>query len=163
MQVAPSVTYVHETWNCRTSPAEIALPELFPGRLLWGGMSPGTCKEWLLFQRVKLVVNCINRNLSDGTQNWLWLNSTRVRHEVKGEIAFMDFCVNWAGDRKQYLKTFAAICNILNRGGCVYIHCKSGKDRSAFTVLLYCSCITISKKMRLAQPWQLGSGAMVGV
>ena len=53
---------------------------------------------------------------------------------MRGEITFLDFCVNYAVDRRQYLTTFVAICSVLDGGECVYIHCKSGRDRSAFTV-----------------------------
>ena len=69
-----------------------------------------------------------------GEPNLLWQDSVKVRGEVRNEITFIDFCVNYAGDKRQYVKTFAAICAILDRGDCVYIHCRSGKDRSAFTV-----------------------------
>ena len=134
VEEAPIVHYMHETWNCQTHPAEVVLPELFPGRLLWGGISHGTCKDWLLYERVKLVVNCINKAMPGGAPNRLWEDSCKVRNDVSGEIAFLDFCVNYAVDRRRYLRTFAAICSVLGHGECVYIHCRSGKDRSAFTV-----------------------------
>jgi hypothetical protein len=38
----PQVTYQYEAWACQTPPAEILLPEVFPGRILWGGY-PVTC------------------------------------------------------------------------------------------------------------------------
>jgi protein-tyrosine phosphatase len=45
------------------------------------------------------------------------------------------WCVNYGPDKQRYLLCFSAIREELSReGGCVYIHCKSGKDRSAFTV-----------------------------
>ena len=43
--------------------------------------------------------------------------------------------MNYGPDRHRYLRCFSAIRDELSReGGCVYIHCKNGKDRSAFTV-----------------------------
>ena len=43
--------------------------------------------------------------------------------------------MNYGPDKQRYLLCFSAIREELSReGGCVYIHCKSGKDRSAFTV-----------------------------
>jgi len=132
--VAPKVRYLHESRNCQTPPAEVVLPDIFTGRLLWGGLSHGMSKDWLLYENVKLVVNCINTVSAGGEPNLLWQDSVKVRGEVSNEITFIDFCVNYAGDQRQYVKTFAAICAILDRGDCVYIHCLSGKDRSAFTV-----------------------------
>jgi len=132
--VAPTVWYLHESWNCQTPPAEVMLPDIFKGRLLWGGLSHGMSKDWLLYESVKLVVNCINTVSAGGEPNLLWQESVKVRAEVRNEITFIDFCVNYAGDKRHYVKKFAAICAILDRGDCVYIHCLSGKDRSAFTV-----------------------------
>ena len=132
--VAPTVWYLHESWNCQTPPAEVMLPDNFAGRLLWGGLSHGMSKDWLLYENVKLVVNCINTVSAGGEPNLLWQESVKVRGEVRKEITFIDFCVNYAGDKRQYVKKFAAICAILDRGDCVYIHCRSGKDRSPFTV-----------------------------
>lgn len=43
--------------------------------------------------------------------------------------------MNYGADKQRYLFCFASIRDALARdGGCVYIHCKSGNDRSAFTV-----------------------------
>ena len=43
--------------------------------------------------------------------------------------------MNYGPDKQRYLLCFSAIREELSReGGCVYIHCKSGEDRSAFTV-----------------------------
>ena len=85
-------------------------------------VAAGTSKEWLRYQRVKLVVNCVNKAMPGGTPNRLWEESCRVRNDVRGEITFLDFCVNDAVDRRQYLTTFAAICSVLDHGECVYTH-----------------------------------------
>ena len=43
--------------------------------------------------------------------------------------------MNCGPDKQRYLLCVASIRAELSRdGSCVYIHCKSGKDRSAFTV-----------------------------
>ena len=68
----PAVSYVHEVWVCQTPPAEVLLPDVFSGTLLWGGQSPALATPWLLYRNVVLVVNCIGKIQADGrvTPHW---------------------------------------------------------------------------------------------
>ena len=58
-----------------------------------------------------------------------------VASKTKPSQIWQAWCVNYGADKQRYLLCFASIRDELSRdGGCVYIHCKSGKGRSAFTV-----------------------------
>ena len=123
-------------YPCQTPPGIIRLPDVFLGRLLFCGLSPVLNVEWLRFQGVQLVVNCIGQ-YSDNKETQLWKLVQKAREGVR-DICFKDWCIRSKNDQRFYLNTFAAIKDILDqREGCVLVHCRSGKDRSAFTVYAF--------------------------
>ncbi len=117
----------------RTPPGEIRLPEHFPGLLLWGGLSPALSTPWLRYHGVVLVVNCIGKFGRGGVVSPQWTLAQNAR-EADG-ISSLLWCINSSFDQRRYLPIFNAVHAVLGRpSGAVYIHCKNGKDRSAFTV-----------------------------
>ncbi len=117
----------------RTPPGEIRLPEHFPGLLLWGGLSPALSTPWLRSREVVLVVNCIGKFDKKGLISQQWTLAQTAREA--DAISYKHWCINRSFDQMRYLPIFNTIRAVLDQpAGVVYIHCKSGKDRSAFTV-----------------------------
>ena len=51
------------------------------------------------------------------------------------DIEYIDWCINHDASRKNYLAVFSRLEVILKHpGSCLYVHCKSGRDRSAITL-----------------------------
>ena len=51
-------------------------------------------------------------------------------------IDYIDWCINHGSSRTNYLLTFSKLASILStRGKCLYVHCRSGRDRSVMTVI----------------------------
>ena len=51
------------------------------------------------------------------------------------DIDDIDWCINHYASRKNYLAVFSRLERILKHpGSCLYVHCKSGRDRSAATM-----------------------------
>jgi len=122
---------------CQTPPGVIKQPDVFKGRLLFCGLSPVLNVAWLRFQGVKLVVNCIGQfdAFHNVSAEWTLAHNARVGvHDIR----FKDWCIRSKADQQVYLNTFTAIKQVLDeQEGCVVVHCKSGKDRSAFTVYAF--------------------------
>ena len=50
-------------------------------------------------------------------------------------IAYIDWCVKHESSRRRYFSVFAKAEAFLNTPGtCLYVHCRSGRDISVFTV-----------------------------
>jgi len=133
----PRVSYVHEHWRCRVPPAFIDIPSKFPGRLLYGGLSPVLNLEWLRWRGVTHVWNClggVTYKESVPVPERHYAMALQAR-ESGGSIAYIDWCLMHEPSRRRYLSVFSKAEAILNTPGtCLYVHCRSGRDTSVFTV-----------------------------
>lgn len=133
----PTIQYVHEALNCRVPPAQILLPGIIQGTLLWGGLSPALNVPWLQWKGVTHVLNCLGSSRIEDNGAMPDPNyqlAVAARSEADG-ICYIDWCINHMPSRSKYLLTFSKLESVLrNPGGCLYVHCKSGRDRSAATV-----------------------------
>ena len=128
--VEPQVVYSHESYNCQVPPAEVCLPGVILGSLYWGGMSPVLHLEWLRWRRVTHVLNCMGIiDSSTGNRDYGY---SLAQHTRFPDIEYIDWCINHHASRKNYLAVFSRLEMILKHpGSCLYVHCKSGRDRSA--------------------------------
>ena len=133
----PSVEYVWEAARCRTPPGEVILPSHFQGRLFWGGLSPVLNRDWLHWRRVTHVICCLGAFDGDGEETQAWRAAQNARAWT-GNIQYQNWCVNRNVDQRRYLQLFTHLRQILEKvDSCVYVHCRSGKDRSAITVYAF--------------------------
>ena len=134
--VEPRVVYRHEDHNCQVPPAEVCLPELFSGSLFWGGLSPALNVAWLRWRRVTHVLNCMGSvEPSTGNVNPGFALARQAR---SSDIEYIDWCINHDASRQNYLDVFSRLERILKcPGSCLYVHCKSGRDRSAVTLYAF--------------------------
>ena len=124
---------MHETPNCRGPPAEVCLPGCFTASLFWGGLSPALNVEWLRWRGVTHVLNCIG-SVDPSTGNPEPSYALAVASRSDG-IQYIDWCIMHDASRKKYLDVFSRLGRILKHpGSCLYVHCKSGRDRSAVTL-----------------------------
>ena len=87
--------------------------------------------EWLRWNNIHLVINCLGRINAYNEEDVNW--RTAVDAQVEG-INYIPWCINFRDDRQKHLWPFDTMKAVLKRGEGVYVHCKSGKDRSAITV-----------------------------
>ena len=103
------------------------------GSLIWGGLSPVLNVEWLRWRRVTHVLNCMGSvdPASGNTEpNYVLAVASR-----SSDIEYIDWCITYDASRINYLVVFSRLERILKHpGSCVYVHCKSGRDRSAATL-----------------------------
>ena len=128
--VEPKVAYFHDSYNCRVPPAEVCLPSVIVGSLFWGGLSPVLHVEWLRWRRVTHVLNCMGSvEPSTGNVDPGYALALQAR---SSDIEYIDWCINHDASRKNYLAVFSRLERILKHSAsCLYVHCKSGCDRSA--------------------------------
>ena len=136
--IEPKVEYTYESWQCRVPPGEVVLyPEKMKGRLLWGGLSHVLNKAWLRWKGVTHVLNCLgakSRHDGDIVPDPHFTLAVNARAFDDG-IDYFDWCINHQACRTNYLLMFSKLAIILStRGTCLYVHCKSGRDRSVMTV-----------------------------
>ncbi len=130
--VEPKVAYTHESPNCQVPPAEVCLPGVFAASLFWGGLSPALNVEWLRWRRVTHVLNCmgsVDPSTGNTEPNYAALAAR------SSDIEYIDWCITHDASRNNYLAVFSRLERILKHpGSCLYVHCKSGRDRSAVTM-----------------------------
>ena len=101
--------------------------------LFWGGLSPALNVEWLRWRRVTHVLNCmgsVDPSTGNAEPNYALAVASR-----SSDIEYIDWCITHDASRKNYLAVFSRLERILkHRGSCLYVHCKSGRDRSAVTM-----------------------------
>ena len=120
----PRINYQAEHPNCRTDPGEIKLPEVIAARVLWGGLSPVLNPGWLRWQKITHVLCCL------GTMDPNYMAATAARTVASG-IEYIDWCIGHKGSKDRYLSKFVRLESIMRSPtSCLYVHCKSGKDRS---------------------------------
>ena len=131
--VEPEVAYTYEIPNCRVPPAELRLPSLFVATLFWGGLSPVLNVKWLRWRRVTHVLNCmfsVDPACGNTDPNQAFVVGSR-----SSDIQYMDWSITHDASRKKYLVVFSRLERILKHSGsCLYVHCKSGRNRSAVTL-----------------------------
>jgi len=128
----PEVVYIHERWNCRVPPGEVELPGKILGKFFWGGLSPVLNESWLRWKRVTHVLNCLGATNGDVPNRHYTL---AMNARVAG-IKYFNWCINSEECRTNYLLTFSKLALCLStQGTCLYVHCKSGRDRSVMTVI----------------------------
>ena len=151
----PEVCYLHESWQCRVPPGSIQIPNIFPGQLLYGGLSPVLNLDWLHWRGVTHVWNCLGRvGHKDGhvVQDRHYGLALAAR-EPGGSIGYIDWCLTHQPSRQRYLSVFAKAEAILNTPGtCLYVHCRSGRDRSVFTVF---ALLRLRYRFTEADAWNL--------
>ena len=133
----PEVRYIYENWQCRVPPGSIQIPNIFPGKLLYGGLSPVLNLNWLRWRGVTHVWNCLGGvTYKDGVVVQERLHGLALAAREPGDsIGYIDWCLMHKPSRRRYLPVFAKAEAILNTPGtCLYVHCRSGRDRSVFTV-----------------------------
>ena len=132
----PRLVYSHECYNCRVPPAEVCLPVQFVGSLFWGGLSPALHVGWLRWRRVTHVLNCMG-----SIDPWTGNTEPSYALALAGrspDIQYIDWCITHSASRKQYEAVFSQLERILKcPGSCLYVHCKSGRDRSAVTLYAF--------------------------
>jgi hypothetical protein len=120
--------------DCATEPAIIDTP--FLGKLLLGTIDYRLSKEWLQKQGVSLCVNCIGKHAGADTitEHWSVLHCWQHSHPWLQRI---DWCPNNERDWIRAATVFGTIGQVLRSGGCVYVHCVNGRDRSPFMVFCF--------------------------
>ncbi len=151
----PGLRYIYEHWRCRVPPGSIEIPSIFPGKLLYGGLSPVLNLEWLRWRGVTHVWNCL------GSVTYKDSVIVPERHHAlalaardpAGSIGYIDWCLMHEPSRRRYLSVFARAEAILNTPGtCLYVHCRSGRDRSVFTVF---ALLRLRYHLSEADAWNL--------
>ena len=114
-------------------PAELILPGIIVGSLFWGGLSHVLDVEWLRWRRVTHVLNCMGQ--WDPSIGWWDPSYTLAWRSRCSHIEYIDWCINHEASRRDYRDVFFRLERILKHpASCVYVHCKSGCDRSAITL-----------------------------
>ena len=130
----PAVVCTHEVPSYHTPPGVICLPAVgMHGTLLWGGLSHALHKEWLASEGVTTVLCCIGSKMGSA-ENADW---RLVQNSFSGcqQISYLDWVVSYQRDRNKYLSVFETIRKSLEQSASrVYVFCKSGNNRSAFTI-----------------------------
>ena len=130
--------YAHECYRCRVSPGEILLPGILVARFLWGGLSPVLNSKWLQWAGVTHVLNCLGSARCVNDTGHIVDPHHRLAMQARSPddgIEYIDWCVNHPPSRRKYLRTFTNLEQILiTPSACLYVHCKSGQDRSAMTI-----------------------------
>ena len=94
-------------------------------------------EPWLRWRGVAHVLNCMGR--FDVRQEELpeWAIVHDPHYAFRG-ISFFDWCIRSHVDRREYERTFTRLRSALSQpSSVVYIHCKSGRDRSCQTVYAF--------------------------
>jgi len=133
----PEVNYTWEAWDCQVPPGEVVLPGIIErGKLFWGGLSHVLDKTWLRWRRVTHVVNCLGaKRMRNGVASPDPCFTRAVEAHVDG-IEYFDWCINHGEHRNNFMVLFSNLETILTSPGtCLYIHCRSGRDRSVMTVI----------------------------
>ena len=131
--------YAHP--SCRTPPAVVAnRDKRWRGELLVGGIDHRLCQSWMRWRRVTHVLNCTGRvskkapgtSEREETSTWAIIHDPHYRFSG---VTFLDWCVRSHIDRERYEETFARVRAALSLpSSVVYVHSKSGRDRSCQTV-----------------------------
>jgi hypothetical protein len=138
---------------CQTPPGLIAARGAIQARFLWGGLSPVLNKEWLRWQGVTHVLNC------DGPSSPLYARILSARAADDG-ITYIDWCPNCISHRTGFLPIFTRLEKVLKTPSeGLYVHCRSGKDRSAITIfaLLQVRFSATEEEARAALQTRLGT------
>jgi hypothetical protein len=149
----PVVRYTEETFLCQTPPGLIAARGEIRARFLWGGLSPVLNKGWLRWQGITHVLNCI------GPSSPLYARILSARAADDG-ITYIDWCPNCISHRTGFLPVFARLEKVLKTPSeGLYVHCRSGKDRSAITIfaLLQVRFAATKEEARAALQTRLGT------
>jgi hypothetical protein len=151
----PQVRYVHESFQCRVPPGSIQIRNIFPGKLLYGGLSPVLNSNWLRWRGVTHVWNCLGSVIQkdgEAVQERHFALALAAR-EPGDSIGYIDWCLMHKPSRRRYLSIFAKAEAILNRPGtCLFVHCRSGRDISVFTVF---ALLRLRYNMSEADAWNL--------
>ena len=133
----PPLDYVYEkAWFAKTPPA-LLYPEnnIWRGRLFLGSISAALSKPWL---RWAGVTHCICA-LGKYDKNGLVAKEYEVSQQshFPGVLYYM-WPINFSEARLQFQAVFNAMYKVLQSpGGCLLVHCRNGKDRSAFLIYAY--------------------------
>ena len=102
-----------------------------------GGLSPVLNREWLRWRRVTHAICCLGAFDGDGEETQAWRVAQNARAGT-GNIQYQNWCVNRTVDQRRYLQLFTHLRQTLGKvDSCVYVHCRSGKDRSALTIYAF--------------------------
>ena len=115
--------FEHEIPECKVEPTEIKLPDVFPGRLIVGGLSHALHTTWLRFNKVTLGINCIGKYDKEGNIGWRWqlVEDAKKQHG----IPWKHFPLNNVEEQELYFNVFEAMREALsNEKNTVYVHCK---------------------------------------
>ena len=128
--------YAHP--SCRTPPAVVAnRDKRWRGELLVGGIDHRLCQPWVRWRRVTHVLNCTGRvsKKAPGTSEREETSTWAIIHDPHYKFSGLDWCVRSHIDRERYEETFARVRAALSLpSSVVYVHSKSGRDRSCQTV-----------------------------
>ena len=130
----PVVVCTHEHPSYQTPPGVICLPDVgMHGTLLWGGLSHALHKEWLVWKGVTTVLCCMGSK-AGSAENADWRLAKNSFSGCK-QIDYLNWVVSYPKDRVKYFDVFETIRKALTHAANrVYVFCKSGNDRSAFTI-----------------------------
>ena len=152
---APRVYYAHEPWRCQVPPGNILLPGILSARLLWGGLSPVLNKMWLRWAGVTHVLNCLGSTRGSSDEVIPDPNHALAMQARSDDdnIQYIDWCIAHVPSRRAYLSTFAHLESVLNTPtACLYVHCKSGQDRSPLTIF---ALLRLRFHVRISFCWRL--------
>ena len=133
----PTVHYFHERGTCGVPPGQVFVPGIIHGTLLFGGLSPVLDKDCLRWRGGTHVLNCLGATRPSDSGSYPDANYAQAIGARAGNdgIEYMDWCINRIRCRVNYLGTFARLAQGLeDPGTCLYVHCKSGRDRSVMTL-----------------------------
>ena len=116
--------------NCRLIANDAGL---FAGSLALGTLDHALHLPWLEYHGISHVVNCFGKfgAAHDITDEW------RIAIEERyAGIEYLNRCPNDPRQLAQYVPFFAALAAVLKQPGKkVLVHCRSGRDRSAFAIV----------------------------
>jgi len=132
----PVVQYVHASQLCRTRPAVVGRDHIWwEGCLLFGTLDHALCVDWLRWRGVTMVVCVLGQTVTEGTLRGVHPDYAAAKAARTASIKYLDWSVSYPPAQQNYERAFRSIqSELAKREGCVYVHCKHGKDRSAFAV-----------------------------
>jgi len=131
----PRIAWRHAQPSCRSPPGLVADGQgLWAGELLFGTLDHAISEPWLRWRGITLVVCVLGRRVGQAEHP----DYTTAAANRFPCVQYMNWSVNYEQDRRRYEGVFRRIAQELdNPSGRVLVHCKHGKDRSAFAVFAF--------------------------
>lgn len=132
----PTLRFEYEVRRARTHPTLLRPhEEAWRGQLYLGSLSAAVSLQWLQWARVTHVVSVLGKFQGQDNISTEWQAAQNNRWK---SIQYLDWPVNMETKRSSWREVFGLIADALEiSSNVVLVHCKNGKDRSAFTVYAF--------------------------